>query len=75
LPVPRGPSRTVLAAGEEVELGEVKDAVATQRGLEGEVELFDRLAGWEPGGLDAGLAAVLSRLSISVLSSTSAKRS
>ena len=48
----------VLAAGEEVQLGEVQDGVAAQRGLKGEVEFLDRLAGREAGGLDAGLAAV-----------------
>jgi hypothetical protein len=48
----------VLAAGEEVELAEVQDGVALEAGLEGEVELLDRLARWEPSGLDAGLAAV-----------------
>ena len=48
----------VLAAGEEVELAEVQDRLAPQRGLEGEVELLERLAGGEPGGLDPGLAAV-----------------
>jgi hypothetical protein len=36
----------------------VQDRVAAQRGLKGEVELLDRLAGGEAGGLDAGLAAV-----------------
>jgi len=35
----------VLAAGEKVELAEVQDRVAAQRGLKGEVELFQRLAG------------------------------
>jgi hypothetical protein len=48
----------VLAAGEEVELAEVQDCLAAQGGLEGEVELLDRLACREPGGLDPGLAAV-----------------
>ena len=48
----------VLAAGEEVELAEVQDAVAADRGLEGEVELLERLARREAGGLDAALAAV-----------------
>ena len=48
----------VLFAGEEVELAEVQDGVARDRGLEGEVELLERLARREPRGLDAGLAAV-----------------
>ena len=48
----------VLAAGEEVELAEVQDGVARDRGLEGEVELLERLARREPRGLDPGLAAV-----------------
>jgi hypothetical protein len=48
----------VLAAGEEVELAEVQDGLALQRGLEGEVELLERLARREAGGLDARLAAV-----------------
>jgi hypothetical protein len=41
----------VLASGEEVELAEMQDGVAPQRGLEGEVELLDRLARREAGGL------------------------
>ena len=48
----------VLLAGEEVELAEVQDRVAAERGLEGEVELLERLARREPRGLDPGLAAV-----------------
>ena len=48
----------VLAAVEEVELAEVQHRLAAQRGLEGEVELLERLAGGEAGGLDARLAAV-----------------
>src|SRR4051794_14489896 len=48
----------VLAAGEEIELAQVQDAVAADRGLEGEVELLQRLAGGEPRGLDPALAAV-----------------
>jgi hypothetical protein len=42
----------------EVELAEVQDAVAADRSLKREVELFQRLAGGEARGLDAGLAAV-----------------
>jgi hypothetical protein len=48
----------VLAAGEEVELAEMQDRVAADRGLEGEVELLQGLARREAGGLDAALAAV-----------------
>ena len=48
----------VLAAGEEVELAEMQHRLAPQAGLEGEVELLERLAGREARGLDAGLAAV-----------------
>jgi hypothetical protein len=48
----------VLLAVKEVELAEVQDAVAADRRLKREVELFQRLAGREPRGLDAGLAAV-----------------
>jgi hypothetical protein len=59
LPVPgRAEQHDVLFAGEEVQLAEVQDAVATDRRLVGEVELLQRLARGEPGGLDAGLAAV-----------------
>src|SRR5215207_1260020 len=57
-----GPRRAeqdeILAAGEEVELAEMQDLVAADRGLEGEVELLERLAGGEARGLDAALAAV-----------------
>ncbi len=48
----------VLAAVQEVELAEVQDQVALEARLEGEVELLKRFACREPGGLDAGLAAV-----------------
>ena len=48
----------VLLAGEEVELAEMQDGVALEAGLEGEVELLQRLARGEPRGLDPGLAAV-----------------
>jgi len=54
----RAQQHDVLFAGEEVELGEVQHRLATQRGLKGEIELLDRLARREPGGLDPGLAAV-----------------
>jgi len=36
----------------------VQHAVAADGGLEGEVEVLERLAGREAGGLDPGLAAV-----------------
>src|SRR3954453_13022063 len=48
----------VLLSGEEVELAEVEHRVAADRGLEGEVEVLERLARREPGGLDPGLATV-----------------
>jgi hypothetical protein len=48
----------VLFAGDEVELAEVQDGVARDRGLKGEVELLERLARREPRRLDPGLAAV-----------------
>ena len=43
---------------EEVELPEVLDHRLLDRALEGEVELLERLAGGEPGGLDPALTAV-----------------
>jgi hypothetical protein len=43
---------------QEVELAEVLDDRLLDRVLEGEVELLERLAGGEPRGSDAGLAAV-----------------
>jgi hypothetical protein len=56
---PWGPEQDdVLFAGEEVELAEVLDQRLLDRALEGEVELLERLAGGEPRGLDAALAAV-----------------
>src|SRR4051794_7662786 len=48
----------VLAPVKEVELAEVQDCVAADRGLEGEVELLQGLSGGEAGGFDAALAAV-----------------
>ena len=54
-----GPSRIdVLARVQEVELAEVLDDRLLDAALEGEVELLQRLAGGEAGGLDAALAAV-----------------
>src|SRR5215213_5421812 len=54
----RAEQNDVLAAVQEVELAEMQDRLAPQRGLEGEVELLERLAGGEARRLDAGLAAV-----------------
>src|SRR5579862_745285 len=48
----------VLAGVQEVELAEMLDHGLLHAALEGEVELLERLAGGEPGGLDATLAAV-----------------
>ena len=47
----------VLLAVEEVELPEMLDDLLFDRALEGEVELLERLAGWEPCGFDPQLAA------------------
>ena len=47
-----------VAGVEEVELAEVLDHCLLHAALEGEVELLQRLAGGEPGGLDPALAAV-----------------
>ena len=59
LPVPGGPSRiTFSLAVQEVELAEVLDHRLLHRALEGEVELLQRFAGGEPGGLDPALTAV-----------------
>jgi hypothetical protein len=43
---------------QEVELAEVLDDLLSDRALEGEVELLERLSGGEARGLDAALAAV-----------------
>src|SRR3954465_5735590 len=48
----------VLARVQEVELAEMLDDRLLHAALEGEVELLQGLAGREPGGLDAALAAV-----------------
>jgi hypothetical protein len=48
----------VLAAGKEVQQPEVQHRLAPEGGLEGEVEVLERLARREPRLLDAGLAAV-----------------
>jgi hypothetical protein len=58
LPARRAQQDDVLAAGEEVQLGEMQDLLAAQAGLKGEVELLDRLARGEASGLDPCLAAV-----------------
>ena len=54
----RAEQEHVLAGVEEVELAEVLDHRLLDRALEAEVELLERLAGREAGGLDPGLAAV-----------------
>jgi len=43
---------------QEVELAQMLDHLLPDRALEGEVELLERLAGREAGGLDPRLAAV-----------------
>ncbi len=48
----------ILLAGEKVQLAEMQHGVLGDRRLKGEVKLLERLAGGEPGGFDAGLAAV-----------------
>ena len=48
----------VLAALQEIELAEMQDAVAADRGLKAEVELLQGLSGGEAGGLDAALPAM-----------------
>ena len=48
----------VLAGVQEVQLAEMLDDGLLDAALEGEVELLQRLAGREAGGLDAALAAV-----------------
>jgi hypothetical protein len=69
----RAEQNDVLLAGEEVELAEMQDGLAPQRGLEGEVELLEGLARRESGGLDSDCPPWLSRLSVSVFSSAAAK--
>ena len=54
----RSEQHDVLFAGQEVELPEVQDGVASQLRLEGEVELLQGLCGRGTGRPDAGLAAV-----------------
>jgi len=59
LPVPAPAEQDdVLARVQKVELAEVLDDLALDAALEGEVELLERLACGEAGGLDAALAAV-----------------
>jgi hypothetical protein len=48
----------VLARVQKVELPQVLDHGLLDRPLEGEVELLERFAGREPGGLDPALAAM-----------------
>jgi hypothetical protein len=48
----------VLACVEKVELAQALDHLSLDRALEGEVELLERLAGGEAGGLDPALTAV-----------------
>jgi hypothetical protein len=67
--------RPARKSSEEVELAEVQDGVAADRGLEGEVEVLKRLAGGNRAALIRARPPWLSRLSISIASSTSAKRS
>src|SRR5262249_70758 len=54
----RAEQEDVVAGVEEVELAEVLDHGLLERALEAEVELLERLAGWEAGGLDPRFAAV-----------------
>jgi len=54
----RAKSDDVGTLMQEVELAEMLDHLLLRRALEGEVELLQRLAGREPGGLDPPLAAV-----------------
>src|SRR4029079_15779714 len=59
LPVPGGPSSTTFSRrARKSSWPRVQDRLAADRGLEGEVEVLERLAGGEPRLLDAGLAAV-----------------
>jgi hypothetical protein len=54
----RAEQNQVLARAQEIELSEVLDDGLLHRALEGEVELLERLARREAGGLDPALAAV-----------------
>jgi hypothetical protein len=47
----------VFLGVQEVELPEMLDDLLFDGALEGEVELLERLASWEPGGFDPQLAA------------------
>ena len=59
LPVPGGPRNTTLSLrGDEVQGAQVGDDVAFEAAGVVEVELLQALAGGEPGGADAALAAV-----------------
>ena len=56
---PGGPSRTTFSRpARKSSWPRCRTVSRRDRGLEGEVELLERLAGREPGGLDPGLAAV-----------------
>jgi hypothetical protein len=48
----------VLLRGDEIQGAKVGDGLALEGPLMVEVELLQALAGWEPGGADAALAAV-----------------
>src|SRR4051794_31978065 len=48
----------VLLAGEEIQLAQMQYRLAPQAGLEGEVELLERLARREPRGLDPAQPAM-----------------
>ena len=59
LPVPAWAEQDhVLFGVQEVDLAEVLNDLLFNRAPEGEVELLQRLAGGEPGGLDPALPAV-----------------
>ena len=60
LPVPGGLRKhDVGALGNEVESAEMRDDIAFERTLEGEVEILEGLAGGEPCRADAAFAAVV----------------
>jgi hypothetical protein len=62
----------VLFAGEEVQLAEVQDAVAADRGLKREGELFQRLRAGKRAALMRAWPPWLPRLSVSVFKRTAA---
>jgi hypothetical protein len=65
----------VLLGGQEVELAEVLDHLLSDRALEGEVELLERLAGRKRAALMRDSPPWLSREETSVESIASPKRS